>query len=487
MLSARPNKRRVLVVGMDGASWKILYRLFEGGYMSYLKHLLSSRKMIKSILYSTLPPLTPPSWTSIATGVNPGKHGIFEFHKISKLDRGFLSRLATAIDIKYPRIHEILSFYKLKSIIINLPLSYPLDSHICNNCIIVADWMSPVIEIYPRKLNQKYIHYFKKHLTAYALGGSSKANLKRLVKKAEIFAEGVLSLLEESEWDFAFIVFSETDWSMHYNPEFVSGRKINAAAKVFDVIDKFIRRIHSQIDDLIIVSDHGFNTCPRATNIPYYFKRYGVASISFQEAEVRIKNMKIPLRIVKFLRRSKKLKAFLRRLLGSLVKEEAVSHMIGYEKAQAIMPGAGIIYTKPGYRGIVKEVLKRIPNIKAVFHGEDVYWGEANNEFPDLIVVPECDYAIGLKGDKPFIEEESTYHSMEGIFGLISDIIDESWVREKMNTWDIVPLIAGGIYGLPIPHDTDGYYPDGLKIKKYNYTSKWRIARRAKGILLPRG
>ena len=30
-------------------------------------------------LRSTVPPLSPPAWATLMTGMNPGKHGVFDF------------------------------------------------------------------------------------------------------------------------------------------------------------------------------------------------------------------------------------------------------------------------------------------------------------------------------------------------------------------------------------------------------------------------
>ena len=68
---------KVLMLGIDGATYAILDPAFEAGHMPNLKKLLD--RSASGVLTSTVPPYTPPGWTSIFTGVNPGKHGIFGF------------------------------------------------------------------------------------------------------------------------------------------------------------------------------------------------------------------------------------------------------------------------------------------------------------------------------------------------------------------------------------------------------------------------
>src|SRR5687767_6543477 len=68
---------RVLLLGLDGVGYPMLEPAFAAGHMPHYKALLD--RSASGVLTSTVPPYTPPGWTSIFTGVNPGKHGIFGF------------------------------------------------------------------------------------------------------------------------------------------------------------------------------------------------------------------------------------------------------------------------------------------------------------------------------------------------------------------------------------------------------------------------
>src|SRR3989304_3517354 len=73
------NKKRVMIIGLDGATFDIISPMVEAGRLPTFSEL-----MIKGTwgnLMSTVPPLTPPAWTSFMTGKNPGKHGIFGFSR----------------------------------------------------------------------------------------------------------------------------------------------------------------------------------------------------------------------------------------------------------------------------------------------------------------------------------------------------------------------------------------------------------------------
>ena len=72
-------RRRVLVVGLDAATWDLIMPWVDAGVLPTLQRLM--REGVHAPLRSTLPALTPPGWTSAATGRNPGKHNVFNFYR----------------------------------------------------------------------------------------------------------------------------------------------------------------------------------------------------------------------------------------------------------------------------------------------------------------------------------------------------------------------------------------------------------------------
>ncbi|MDQ3771827.1 MAG: alkaline phosphatase family protein, partial [Actinomycetota bacterium] len=59
---------KTLLLGLDGVTFSILNPAFEAGHMPNLKALFE--RGTSGVLTSTVPPYTPPGWTSIFTGVN---------------------------------------------------------------------------------------------------------------------------------------------------------------------------------------------------------------------------------------------------------------------------------------------------------------------------------------------------------------------------------------------------------------------------------
>lgn len=68
---------KVVILGFDGADARLTEQYMDEGILPNLSRLRDSGSY--SPLGTTTPPQTPVSWSSFATGWNPGKHGIFDF------------------------------------------------------------------------------------------------------------------------------------------------------------------------------------------------------------------------------------------------------------------------------------------------------------------------------------------------------------------------------------------------------------------------
>jgi predicted AlkP superfamily phosphohydrolase/phosphomutase len=68
---------RLAVIGLDGGTWPVLEDLGKRGVMPFLSHLMANGS--RAVLRSVLPPVTCPAWPVLATGLNPGQIGVFDF------------------------------------------------------------------------------------------------------------------------------------------------------------------------------------------------------------------------------------------------------------------------------------------------------------------------------------------------------------------------------------------------------------------------
>ena len=65
-------KPKVIILGLDGATWDLLDPWMEAGELPHIARLV--REGASGPLQSTLEPITPCAWASMVTGKNPGKN-----------------------------------------------------------------------------------------------------------------------------------------------------------------------------------------------------------------------------------------------------------------------------------------------------------------------------------------------------------------------------------------------------------------------------
>ncbi|USS41052.1 alkaline phosphatase family protein [Thermococcus aggregans] len=426
-----PSPKKVVIIGLDGAN-KTTARLV--GIDTELHDFIS-----------TIPPYTPPSWTSILTGVNPAKHGIIGWQKVD-LERNKVS-LFTSLDVKYPRLSEILDIANLKSVLINLPMTYPFNGiRKRENTIIISDWAAPKQAIFPQKLEEKYREYLIDPPHEWAKYGK-KEYPRRVKEYTETRMNLYYDLLERDDWNLYFIVFSETDWFSHIFPEILEGENTHIVTPTFKLIREFIETAKSMADFLFIVSDHGFEVKNKVFYVNEVLAENGF--IRYNKTKARIVNIiknNVP-------------KEILNKVLTKAGKSASVVSYIA-QKADAFMvepANWGIYVRDKSQTPKVKNALKKYDEIFDVIEFKLLHKGPYLKRMPDLIVIPKkgVEFSHELKGK---ITEKTCKgdHEIHGVFSVYGEQVKEHIEFEKLpRVYDIVPTVLH-IFGLPILGDIDG-------------------------------
>lgn len=74
---AKARFKRIVILGLDGLDHALTTSMLAEGKLPHLARLRDQGGF--QPLGSTLPPISPVAWSSFQTGVNPGKHNIFDF------------------------------------------------------------------------------------------------------------------------------------------------------------------------------------------------------------------------------------------------------------------------------------------------------------------------------------------------------------------------------------------------------------------------
>ena len=125
---------RVIVVGFDGLDPEILDDMRSRNKLPNLTKLINEGSFKR--MRSTCPPISPVAWSSFSTGVNPGKHNIFDF--LAPERSNYMSKLSSA-DIRPPTRWLPLGKYRLP---LNKPSYRPLRK---SKPFSTHGWYSPVI------------------------------------------------------------------------------------------------------------------------------------------------------------------------------------------------------------------------------------------------------------------------------------------------------------------------------------------------------
>ena len=436
---------KIAVIGLDGVSWDILTKVVDSGYTPSLGETLDNS--YKLVLESTMPPMTYPAWTSIASDVNPNKHNIFNFYYVEKSLKGFKWRVYSGHEVGYPRIHEIMALYKEKCLVANLPATYFVPSYVSKYCAVVSDWLSPRV-----KVNISNLYFMEKPFSlCLTEKDSTLSRLRKCVKKrVALITKTLLKAVELIKPRLIFLVFSEFDWIMHKDVEFLKG-DIDRYREVVECIDNLIKELKKIGYSIAIVSDHGFHLFKRVVNVKYVLNELGYDAVKpgdFWKRKPIWKRFalnKIVKNVVKnvfrILKRSE-----------HLIYERYIEADIFISESQFAQP----LYVNPRIEvdKLVYELYQRYSHLFRILKGEEVYNRSYNQLAPDIILYPSTNnitLAAEIDEARLWVERQVADHHPEGVFSLEYSNCKSF---DKVKAWNVLPFLLSSM-GLSIPQDMD--------------------------------
>jgi Tfp pilus assembly protein PilF/predicted AlkP superfamily phosphohydrolase/phosphomutase len=117
------TEAKLLVVGFDGLDWEIVDDLLARGRMPNLRGLIERGTRAKLLTIS--PMLSPVIWTTIATGVEPSRHGILDF---LVQDPSGSRQPVTSAQRRVPTVWELLSRAGIEVGVTGWWASWPADA-----------------------------------------------------------------------------------------------------------------------------------------------------------------------------------------------------------------------------------------------------------------------------------------------------------------------------------------------------------------------
>jgi len=511
-MSENNSKTKVLVIGLDGATWTVLRPMMEEGHMPNLKRLVENG--VSGELISTIPAHSGPAWTSFMTGKNPGKHGVFGFVKAINQQnnkKGYRNWLYNSNDIKAKTIFHILSEAKKCVGAINIPVTYP--PFVVNGFIVSQELFTPGTDlnfVFPNDLFNAIGYDWKdylKDITFVKLDGNKEEYLNSLIRADKEKKKLVLKLMDYFDWDFIAVNFTSLDHFQHRLWHYIdtnhSRYNKEEAEKLNPLIASFFQNLDSAIGELkykagqnsriLIISDHGFGPLEKFICVNNLFMKEGILRLN-----KRIKKDKSLIFTLQH-----KLRGFLQRhfLLYRIIKQK-VKQLSGQGKLDAkLEPKLYIKYkskaidwkntkvfclgeTATGIsinnsivddstreyeslRNKVISILKLVKDPKThklleieIYKREDIFYGPYLNQAPDLVVCNNFEYTISneIGRDTDIVRPAgrlSGFHRRNGILVAWGNCFKSNSTLKNTKIIDIAPTILY-LLGLPILEDMDG-------------------------------
>lgn len=266
---------RVLILGLDGATWTLADRFIADGGLPNLARL--KREGAWSALNSTTPPMTLPSWSSMLTGCNPGRHGIYDF--VRKVPGRWELEFTNSTHRRVPTIHRVLSDRGHRVVSVAVPTTWPPDPL---NGVVVSGFDSPVSTgidgsfCHPRslygELQERFggLKFADFQETEIGPGWHQSAldALLREVPRKQAIGEW---LLGQERWDCFMLLFGESDTVCHHFWMFQDPTSPRHPAEAPEALRTAVRQVYERLDEAVgaliekaqpdhvcICSDHGF-------------------------------------------------------------------------------------------------------------------------------------------------------------------------------------------------------------------------------------
>ncbi|KPK70147.1 hypothetical protein AMJ87_09340 [candidate division WOR_3 bacterium SM23_60] len=278
---------KTFVLGLDGVPFSFLQKQFEQGKMPHFAKLAQENGFQQ--MNSVYPTVSSVAWTSYATGVNPGEHGIFGF--VDRVANPFSITIPTARNRKAETLWHRLSQKNKRVIVINVPLTYPPEPV---NGILISGFLCTDINdvAYPQAMS----NYLKSKdyvidVDAWLARESKQGFINKLHQALEKRFEIAFELMERETWDFFQLHVMETDRLLHFfwGDIEAHGAFAGETEAFFTRLDHHINMLVSKLsgqDRLLILSDHGFCGIKAEVQLNTWLEQQGLLKFTGNEKKL---------------------------------------------------------------------------------------------------------------------------------------------------------------------------------------------------------
>jgi predicted AlkP superfamily phosphohydrolase/phosphomutase len=475
---------RVVLFGIDGLAFRVLDLYIERGLLPNFQRVRAGGA--HGILRSTVPPMTPPAWMSISTGLSPSKHGVYDFWDYERTESGPQPHVVTHRK-GGKAIWNILSDWGKRVIVANVPLTYPPEPV---NGIMVSGYMAPDMNAsvtYPPSFKDELlgaVPTYQIDLNPAVSGGQIGDVLSETLTMTQARL-AMFRLLLDKPWDFCFLACSGADRIQHlrwdeimaFHPQAVSYYQM-----LDEALGMMLAALH--LDDLLmIVSDHGFQGVRRKFYIQEYLYKHRYLRVRTQKKRLRTEMLGTARNVIRGLhlqRFARLVRSQLRRNgVLAVEKEQHTPRLpdLDWSNTHAWIPSSSGFLA--GYADIyLDETLSEeavndlIAELRAIqdpesseplingFYREDIY-GDGQYALPErhLIILANEHTTLPTELGRNALWEKSDVtagiHHPDGVLYLYGATVKQGQELAPTHVYDIVPTILT-FMGVPLPEELDG-------------------------------
>jgi len=448
----------LVVIGLDALDPFYLQKWVEKGYLPTFEKLIENGVFGK--LESTIPPVTLPAWPAMFTGKNPGKLGVFDFFDIQKVGKGYTFRPFSPIRWRGSYVWDILGAFGKKTGLINFPelfTSYELNGFMVN----VRHGFSAC----PKRLENELetiVPNFERHIK------EPFKSIKNIEKNTFLEWEVNKYLRSKFSVDLFIHIFSILDVVLHHtqNEEELKNQYMKVDKQLGEYLDSYKDK------NLLIVSDHGTGKFSKKFYMNSYLKEKGdleLKSPNFNKSFIRL----LPYSLANIFPSLEKIFVRLSEFFGRFTKENlmpsleelfssvdwALSKTFAYALSTSNFVGLWLLKNDIG---IIERILEfedpenRKKVVKRVFRKEEIYWGPALSNLPDVVAELNEEYlATSEISPLIFCRTKVFAHRRYGTFIAYGDDFKKNMSINEAEIVDVAPTILH-MMNVPIPQDVDG-------------------------------
>lgn len=285
---------RLVILGLDGATWTVLDPMRERGLMPNLDALLA--RSAHGSLRSCIPPVTTAAWTTMLTGCGPARHGLFDHRHYDVASNQM--KVNHSARVRVPTLWHAFSHAGRSIVSLNVPGMYPPPQV---RGIVVSGMDAPHLEAalsgapeFAVRLRAEVPDYTLRYFWKRA-----PQSYEELAENARLTAEsfrgraegGVLADKVQPDWSVLMVQFQNLDPFQHRvwpylnvdetgidNPEWNA-----AAAEVIRGLDVAIGLLCEVADRrgaaVLVASDHGFGPCLGRVHVNRILLDAGIARL----------------------------------------------------------------------------------------------------------------------------------------------------------------------------------------------------------------